>query len=107
MTSISLIISAVGLLFTVMAFAVGRLTAAGKRGVVEGEQKAEIKYIKQQVDKLVKSFEDREKFDRMAQSAHHLVMLEHNRLNEHLRLEHGYTSGLYDYPLATFEEMVR
>ncbi len=104
MTSISLMISAIGLVFTVMAFAVGRLTAAGKRGVSEGEQKAEIKYIKEQVDKLVKRSEDREKFDRMAQSAHNLVMLEHNRLNEHLRLEHGYTSGLHDYPLATFEE---
>lgn len=104
MTSISLMISAIGLVFTVMAFAVGRLTAAGKRGVSEGEQKAEIKYIKEQVDKLVKRSEDREKFDRMAQSAHNLVMLEHNRLNEHLRLEHSYTSGLHDYPLATFEE---
>ncbi len=107
MTSISLIISAVGLLFTVMAFAVGRLTAAGKKGVSEGEQKAEIKYIKQQVDKLVKRSEEREKFDRMAQSAHYLAMLEHNRLNEHLRLEHGYTSGLHDYPLSAFDEMVR
>lgn len=104
MTSISLIISAAGLFFTAMAFVVGRLTAAGKRGVVEGEQKAEIKYIKEQVDKLVKRSEDREKFDRMAQSAHHLAMLEHNRLNEHLRTEHGYSSGLNDYPLSTLEQ---
>lgn len=105
MTNLSLAISAAGLLFTVLAFVIGRLTAAGNKGVSEGEQKAEIKYIKQQVDKLVKRSEEGLVYHRMAQSALNIAMLEHNRLNEHLRQEHGYNSGLFDYTLTDVAEI--
>lgn len=102
----SIIISVVGLLFTAAAFLVGRLTAASDKGIEEGEQKAEIRHIKEQVDKLVKRAEKGEKYDRMAQSGMRLAMIEHNRLNEHLRNEHGVMSGLQDYPISVFDDAI-
>ncbi len=105
MNSVSIAISAAGLLFTAAAFFIGRFSSAGTKGVAEGEQKAEIKHIKEQVDKLVLRAEESEKFDRMAKSGMRIAMLEHNRLNEHLRTAHGVT-GLQDYILSNLEDAI-
>lgn len=97
MTTANIVISAIGLVLTFAGFAAGRLSSASKRGIEQGIQKAEIDHIKKQLDKLVQKTEEREKTDKIAREALRIAMTEHNRINDHLRCEHGRRSGLSDY----------
>lgn len=106
MTDIGVIVAVVGCTITVASFYIGRASANKAEGKEAGALATDLKYIKESVERIesrlnddVKRLEGRcdEMSNQMvtisgaASKAYESAKMQHNRLNEHLKRDHGQT----------------